>query len=82
MKGIPCQPRRRFIIEDFWQRRLPFADQGVTFAVRYGRNPPKNRRIGYARVSTYGQTLDAHLEQLRGAECLRGEGGRCAREST
>ncbi|HWZ74529.1 MAG TPA: recombinase family protein, partial [Casimicrobiaceae bacterium] len=30
---------------------------------------PKNRRLGYARVSTYGQTLDAQLAQLRKEGC-------------
>src|SRR5438034_5713367 len=32
---------------------------------------PENRRLGCARVSTYGQTLDAQLEQLRGAGCTK-----------
>jgi DNA invertase Pin-like site-specific DNA recombinase len=32
---------------------------------------PQNRGLGYARVSTCGQTLDAQLEQLRGAGCTK-----------
>src|SRR6516165_11593276 len=32
---------------------------------------PKNRHLGYARVSTYGQTLYAQLAQLRRAGCTK-----------
>jgi hypothetical protein len=34
-------------------------------------NDPQNRHLGYARVSTYGQTLDAQLDQLRKDGCTK-----------
>jgi DNA invertase Pin-like site-specific DNA recombinase len=32
---------------------------------------PQNRRLGYARASTYEQTFAAQLEQLRVAACTQ-----------
>ena len=39
----------------------------ITFAVGYDRTHPEERLIGYPRVSTYGQTFESQLAQLRAA---------------
>ncbi len=43
---------------------------------------PKIRRLGYAGVSPYGQTLDAQLEPLKAEGCAKiyRENGEAARE--
>jgi hypothetical protein len=58
---------------------LPLSFQRVSVSVRYGRKQTAKRPIGYARVSTYGQALDAQLEQLRGAVCTEVTGARADR---
>jgi predicted site-specific integrase-resolvase len=56
--------------QEFREISWALPDQWVTLPIRYDRNAPQKRH-GYARVSTYRQTLDIQLEQLRSTGCAK-----------
>jgi hypothetical protein len=44
---------------------------GLRFPKDMTESEPQNRRLGYARISTYWQTLDAQIAQLRAEGCAK-----------
>jgi DNA invertase Pin-like site-specific DNA recombinase len=59
------------LIKNFGKNPCPCPIKGLRFPQLMTETYPQNRRFGYARVSTVGQTLDSQLEQLRGVGCTK-----------
>jgi DNA invertase Pin-like site-specific DNA recombinase len=64
-------PRRVAKFKTFGKTACPSRFSGLRFPKDMTESEPQNRRLGYARVSTYGQTLDAQIAQLRAEGCAK-----------
>ena len=71
MRSLLSTIRQRAAVKTFGKTTCLSRFSGLRFPKDMTESDPQNRRLGYARVSTYGQTLDAQLEQLRGASCAK-----------
>ena len=61
----PIADSRFANLKTFGKFSWPWFVNGLHFPQDMPKSNPQSRRIGYARVTTYGRTLDAQLDQLR-----------------